>query len=60
MKIPLAEWEVKMDNSTGRKGGDRFRQRVGGSGGAGRVMSVILDKHSGKTINVDNNYALAA
>ncbi len=32
----------------------------GGSGGAGRVMSVILVKHSGKTINVDNNYALAA
>ena len=41
-------------------GGDRFRRRDGGSGGAGRVMLVILAKHSSKTINVDNNYALAA
>ena len=41
-------------------GGDRLRRRVGGSGGAGRVMSVILAKHSDKTINVDNDYALAA
>ena len=41
-------------------GGRQVSTARGGSGGAGRVTSVILVKHSGKTINVDNNYALAA
>ena len=49
----------KVDLAT-NAGGARASTARGGSGGAGRVMSVILVKHSDKTINVDNNYALAA
>lgn len=41
-------------------GGDRFRQREGGSEGAGRGKSVITRKTSDKTIKVEDNFALAA
>ena len=51
---------VTVDVMNNNFGGDRFRQRDGGSEGASRGKSVITRKTSGKTINVENNYALAA
>ena len=51
---------VDVMNNNNNFGGDRFRQRDGGSEGASRGKSVITRKTSDKTINVENNYALAA